>query len=82
MYANMTLDWTRTSNVIAVPATAVIQNGSETFVFVQTAPGKYERRDVTLADTEPNTDDIAQGLNDGDKVVSQGAELLREAEDQ
>ncbi|MGA8530397.1 MAG: efflux RND transporter periplasmic adaptor subunit [Acidobacteriaceae bacterium] len=81
MYANMTLTGS-TQNVIEVPATAVIQNGHETFVFVQTAPGKYERRNVTLADTGTETDDVAQGLNDGDTVVSQGAELLREAEDQ
>lgn len=81
MYANMTLTGTQ-QNVIAVPAAAVIQNGKDTFVFVETAPGKYERRDVTVANTGTTTDDVAQGLNDGDVVVSQGAELLREAEDQ
>lgn len=81
MYANMALTGT-TQNVISVPATAVIQNGRDTFVFVETAPAKYERRDVTLANTGTKNDDVAQGLNDGDTVVSQGAELLREAEDQ
>jgi cobalt-zinc-cadmium efflux system membrane fusion protein len=81
MFANMMLTGAR-QNVIEVPAAAVIQNGRETFVFVQTAPGKYQRRDVTLANTGTETDDIATGLNDGDQVVSQGAELLREAEGQ
>jgi cobalt-zinc-cadmium efflux system membrane fusion protein len=81
MYANMSLTGT-TQNVITVPATAVIQNGRDTFVFVQTAPGKYKRRDVTLANTGAEADDVAGGLNEGDTVVSQGAELLREAEDQ
>jgi membrane fusion protein, heavy metal efflux system len=81
MYANMMLTGSQ-QNVIQVPAAAVIQNGHDTFVFVETAQGKYERRNVTLANTGADTDDIAQGLNDGDRVVSQGAELLREAEGQ
>lgn len=79
MYANMTLT-SRTRDVIVIPSTAVIRNGSEVFVFVETATGKYVRRDVTLGDTHVDSDEITQGLNDGDKVVTTGAELLREAE--
>lgn len=78
MYANMTLT-TKTSNVIVVPSTSVIRNGSEAFAFVETAPGKYARRDVTLGGTHADSDEITQGLHDGDKVVTTGAELLREA---
>jgi cobalt-zinc-cadmium efflux system membrane fusion protein len=81
MYANMTIT-SRERQVIVVPATAVIQNGVSTFVFVETAPGKYERRNVTLGDTHPDSDEILQGLNDGDRVVSTGAELLRASEGQ
>jgi membrane fusion protein, heavy metal efflux system len=72
----------KSSTAIVVPATAVIQNGKETFVFVETSPGKYERRTVMLGLTNDKRDEIAQGLKDGDKVVSSGGELLREAEDQ
>lgn len=81
MYANMTLTGD-TRDVIAVPSTAVIQNGNESFVFVESTPGKYQRRNVVLASMGTETDEVAQGLNDGDTVVSQGAELVREAEDQ
>jgi cobalt-zinc-cadmium efflux system membrane fusion protein len=81
MYANMILTGAG-HEVVEVPATAVIQNGHDTFVFVESSPGKYERRDVTLAGTGTETDNVAQGLSDGDRVVSQGAELLREAEGQ
>lgn len=81
MYATMMLTGTE-QDVLEVPATAVIQNGRETFVFVETAPGKYERRNVILANTGTDTDAVRQGLNDGDPVVSQGAELLRESEGQ
>ena len=66
---------------IVVPSTAVIQNGKDTFVFVETAPGKYTRRNVTLGTVHDTTDEVTQGLEDGDKVVSTGAELLRESEE-
>jgi multidrug efflux pump subunit AcrA (membrane-fusion protein) len=45
------------------------------------APPKYERRNVTLGDTHVDNDDITQGLNDGDRVVTRGAELLRAEQD-
>jgi cobalt-zinc-cadmium efflux system membrane fusion protein len=80
MYANMTLTG-QPREVIAVPSTAVIRSGSGVFVFVETAPGKYERRNVTLGDTHADQDEVTQGLSDGDKVVATGAELLRESED-
>ncbi|HEX4005121.1 MAG TPA: efflux RND transporter periplasmic adaptor subunit [Acidobacteriaceae bacterium] len=81
MYANMAVIG-RQQNVIEVPATAVIQNGHEVFVFVEKSPGKYERRNVTLGNTSAASDEITQGLQDGDRVVTTGAELLRESEDQ
>lgn len=81
MYATMSVT-THKGTAIVVPSTAVIQNGKLTFVFVETSPGKYARRNVILSATHEKTDEIAQGLEDGDKVVSGGAELLRESEDQ
>jgi membrane fusion protein, heavy metal efflux system len=81
MYATIAIT-NQKGMAIVVPATAVIQNGKEAFVFIETAPGKYARRTVTLGATHDTTDEITQGLEDGDKVVSSGAELLRESEDQ
>jgi cobalt-zinc-cadmium efflux system membrane fusion protein len=81
MYASMAVNG-RLRDVIVVPATAVIQSGHDTFVFVETGPGKYVRRTVTLGNTHADSDEITQGLSDGDKVVSAGAELLRAEEAQ
>ncbi|KAA6457592.1 efflux RND transporter periplasmic adaptor subunit [Acidobacteria bacterium AB60] len=75
-YANLSLTG-QLHDAIVVPASAVIRNGNDVFVFVQTAPGKYEHRNVTLGETHADSDQILQGLNDGDKVVTGGAELLR-----
>jgi cobalt-zinc-cadmium efflux system membrane fusion protein len=81
MYATVTIT-SKEREAIVVPSSAVIQNGHGVFVFVETSPGKYERRDVTLGETHDDSDEISQGLSDGDTVVSVGAELLRESEDQ
>jgi cobalt-zinc-cadmium efflux system membrane fusion protein len=81
MYANMTIT-NRERQVIVVPSTAVIQNGQSAFVFVESTPGKYERRDVTLGDVHSDNDEVLRGLNDGDRVVSTGVELLRASEGQ
>ncbi len=62
-----------------VPATAVIRDGVSTYVFVQTGENKYERRDVRVGETHDATVEITGGLNEGDRVISTGAELLRGA---
>jgi len=79
MYANMKVTG-KAQSVIEVPATAVIQNGHDVFVFVETSPGKYAHRNVTLGPTHADSDAIVHGLNDGDRVVTTGAELLRAQE--
>ena len=50
MFANMTLTG-KVNDVIVVSSAAVIRNGSTAFVYVETAPGKYVRRDVTIGGT-------------------------------
>jgi cobalt-zinc-cadmium efflux system membrane fusion protein len=64
---------------IVVPSTAVIRDGIKNYVFVATPDHKYARRDVELGETHANTVEITHGLEDGEQVVSTGAELLRQA---
>jgi len=63
-----------------VPAAAVLYEGDKTTVFVQTSPGKYEQRNVTLGTTQGKTVEITAGLKDGDTVVTAGAAMLRAPE--
>jgi cobalt-zinc-cadmium efflux system membrane fusion protein len=78
MYATIAVT-NQKGTAIVVPSTAVIRNGKDTFVFVMNADNKPVRRDVVLGETHDATDEVTQGLQDGDRVVSTGAELLREA---
>lgn len=81
MYATIAVTNEKGSATV-VPATAVIRNGSQPFVFVMGPDDKPVRRDVTLGETSAASDQVTEGLQDGDRVVSSGAELLREAESQ
>lgn len=64
---------------IVVPATAVIRDGVSSYVFVEPTDGKYERRDVRLGEAHDTSIEVVSGLNDCDRVISSGAELLRGA---
>ena len=62
---------------IVLPATAVLREGASSYVFVRTAQGRYQRRDVTLGESRDGSVEVTSGLKAGDVVVTQGALLLR-----
>jgi cobalt-zinc-cadmium efflux system membrane fusion protein len=64
-------------SAILLPQTAVLREGEKASVFVEQAPGKFDQRQVTLASAKGDKVEIASGLNPGDKVVIEGAPLLR-----
>ncbi|HEV2750055.1 MAG TPA: efflux RND transporter periplasmic adaptor subunit [Gemmatimonadales bacterium] len=67
-------------SAVIVPRAAVVREGTSAYLFVQIAPGHFERRAVTLGrDTERNQVEVISGLAPGDIVVVEGAELLRAA---
>lgn len=61
---------------IRVPNTALVTEGIYSFVFVETAPGRFERRKVGLAMRGTDHSFIESGLSEGDHVVVEGALLL------
>jgi membrane fusion protein, heavy metal efflux system len=63
--------------VLAVPRSAVQRDGAESIVFVRTAPGRFERREVEIGRTTDDLVEILGGVAAGDQVVVEGAFLLR-----
>ena len=63
--------------VVMVPKTAVQTIGTQSVVFVSTAPGRFVQRIVTPGDTQGNDIAISSGLDAGDMVVAEGAFFLR-----
>ena len=63
---------------ILVPQSAVLHEGDATEVYVPAGAGKYELRRVTTGAVRGDNIEIASGLNDGDRIVTQGAAFLRQ----
>jgi cobalt-zinc-cadmium efflux system membrane fusion protein len=66
-----------TARVPVVPAGAVIHNGDQASLFVETAPGRFEQRKVTLGPPAGDVVRIVDGVSPGDSVVVDGAMLLQ-----
>lgn len=64
-------------NGIVIPASAILREGGDTAVMVETKPGDYERRLVTLQSVDAQQAIVATGLKPGEVVVSEGAALVR-----
>jgi multidrug efflux pump subunit AcrA (membrane-fusion protein) len=68
---------TQDSTALALPRSAVIDTGTRKIVFVQSAPGVFDARSVTLGPL--SSDDfypVLSGLKENDQVVTTGAFLL------
>jgi cobalt-zinc-cadmium efflux system membrane fusion protein len=76
MYATVAVT-NQSRKAIVIPATALIRDGVSTYVYVQTGENKYVHRDVRVGEAHDTSVEITGGLNEGDHVVSTGAELLR-----
>ena len=61
---------------LLIPASAVVLRGTQHTVYVQTAPGIFEPRDVRISYQDSKQAVVARGLEAGDKVVSENVLLL------
>jgi len=62
--------------VLAVPESAVIDNGAAQFVFVESMPGMFDAVPVELASPVNGYYPVVAGLTPGQRVASSGAFLL------
>ena len=66
------------SDEVAVPSDAVVDDGGQPVVFVQTGGESFERRPVTVGgEREGGLVRIESGLDAGERVVTRGAHLVR-----
>jgi membrane fusion protein, heavy metal efflux system len=62
---------------VEVPSKALFMKGDDSFVFVEDAPGTYERKQVKVGIEKDNKVPIFDGVSAGQKVVIEGALLLQ-----
>lgn len=78
MFASMRL-LRSTFSGIAIPASAALREAAGAYVFVQKAPGHFERRPVTLGRMLQSDVEVTSGLKPEEVIVAEGALLLRAA---
>jgi len=62
---------------VEVPSKALFMKGDDSFVFLEDSPGTYERKQVKVGIEKDNKVPIYEGVNPGQKVVTEGALLLQ-----
>ncbi len=62
---------------LVVPANAVFLRGDRSFAFIEAGEGRFTRKNIKLGTAFNGSQVVLQGLNPGDKVVSDGALLLQ-----
>jgi cobalt-zinc-cadmium efflux system membrane fusion protein len=65
------------ASALVVPESAVQRDGDASIVFVTTSPGRFERREVTIARRSGGLVEVRSGLSAADAVVVEGAFLLK-----
>jgi cobalt-zinc-cadmium efflux system membrane fusion protein len=61
-----------------LPVAAIVQEYGRSIVFLERAPGRYERRRVTVGPPVKDVVPVLEGLQAGDRVVVDGAMLLKD----
>jgi cobalt-zinc-cadmium efflux system membrane fusion protein len=77
MYATATIAVPE-ETTLALPQSALLMNNDSTTVFVEVAPGTFERRKVEISYDEAQDTRILSGLAATDKVVVRGGVLLND----
>jgi cobalt-zinc-cadmium efflux system membrane fusion protein len=76
MLVNVEIEATNEPPVPQVPTAAVLLQGDKHVVFLEEAPGSFERREVAVGAERDGWLALSSGLEHGSRVVTQGALLL------
>ena len=67
---------------ISVPTKAIVEQQGNYFVFVKTSDHGFEKRRITTGHSDGIRTKVLSGVNSGDVVVTEGATIIRLAENQ
>ena len=79
MFAKVSIPSTDSRRTVAVPASAIQQIDGQPVVFVQQAPDRFIRRNVTVGITANNVVEIRAGLKPDEVIVTAGSFYLKTA---
>ncbi len=76
MFATVRLTLSERKDVLTVPESAIQVQGKQEIVFVETASGVFERREVHTGLRHEGRVELLDGVREGEKVVASGGYLL------
>jgi membrane fusion protein, heavy metal efflux system len=77
LLARVTVSVGRPAPTLAVPTQAIVNDGLRSYVFVQEADGRFDRRLVNIGRADDRWVEITRGLRAGDFVAVRGAAALQ-----
>lgn len=78
MYVSVSVTAGVIPNAIDVPDAAILRNDeNEPFVYIESAPGSFGRRQVQIGQSAAGKTEILSGLTPGEKVVADGSLFLQ-----
>ncbi len=77
MFATVLIEAVSRRKALMVPHSALLGDRDIYYVFVERAPGQFERRVVKIADQHQEFTEVLSGLKEGEQVASKGAFYLK-----
>ncbi|MFO0773840.1 MAG: efflux RND transporter periplasmic adaptor subunit [Nitrospiraceae bacterium] len=77
MFARLKIDVGDMGAFLTLPKEAVVETDGKHFVYLQSAPDRFERREVKVANVSADHVRILDGLVPGQRVVTKGAVLIK-----
>jgi cobalt-zinc-cadmium efflux system membrane fusion protein len=78
MFVDATIHTGTQNNVLVVPVSSVLRDDkNEPLVYIESEPGKFAQRSVTIGGQQNGLVEIRSGLNEGDRVVADGSVFLQ-----
>ena len=77
MFVSIELPEIDETRVLAVPLAAIQDHDGRQFLFVHVKDDQFERRDVMVGPANGSQIIIRQGLQEGERIVTQGGFLLK-----
>jgi membrane fusion protein, heavy metal efflux system len=82
MFITASLVLNESVRAVTIPAAALISEGDRSYAFVADAGGSFERREVVATPDGEGRMRVTSGIKPGDRVVADGALLLRSRQKQ
>ena len=76
---NVTLhiETSRTEEAIAIPVSALVEEGDQLIAFVQISGETFEKREIKAGIQEAGFVQVLDGIKEGERVVTKGAYAIR-----